>query len=149
MKFIKILGVAVGAAAAVFAASLAVKNPGNSAETSENSDVTSLLTRRYKTAEDLPAVVERIESLAAGQTTYGRNWNIVDSRTKDNSATLKFEVPVVIFTDDLEINVNFPSSDEFIVNVRSASRVGSSDFGENKRHVAQILAAMDSAFGNK
>lgn len=56
--------------------------------------------------------------------------------------TLHAEVPVLTFTDDLTVTLS-SNNKETTVNVRSASRVGKGDFGENRRHIIQLLTALD------
>ena len=152
-KFIKIFTIAAILIIGMIVLILFVLNLQTSAETSVNSGDNSLLTRRYQTAKDIVAIAKDMELLLAGQTTYFRNWKVVESKIENNSAVIKTEVPVVIFTDDLEVRLNLePSKDfgsagnEIIVNARSASRMGDSDFGENRRHIKQILKEIDSYF---
>lgn len=153
MKIIKIGGVVVGLIVAGTVATLFILNPQNYAETSEDAGDNALLTRRFKTVKDISALVEDLKFLLSGQTTYGRNWKVAGSEIENDSAVIKAEVPIVIFTDDLEVRLNFAPSknidsvkNEIVVNVRSASRVGNSDFGENRRHIKQILEKLDLHF---
>ena len=133
----------VGIIPAIGLAALAVRNPTNVAETSETSE--ALKTRHYKT--DLQNFVAETEKIIPTLSTYGQNWRVIESKTENNSATIKAEVPVVIFTDDLEIKANIDKEKgEITVDVHSASRVGNSDFGENRRHILQILEALDKKF---
>lgn len=146
MKTLLKIGIAGGAVIAGIGITLAVLNPTNVAETGEKSG--ELQTRRYKIHEkDFSDAVEDIKFLLAGQTTYGRGWRVVDSKIENNTAVVKAEVPVVVFTDDLEVRLSFePAVKEMIVNAQSSSRVGQSDLGENRRHIRQILDVMDTLF---
>lgn len=117
--------------------------PGNVAETGANNE---LKTRIY--AADLPTVFETVKEIVLTLSTYGRNWKLADSETKTDKAIVKAEVPVVLFTDDLIVNMK-QSDGKTAVDVRSNSRVGQSDFGENRRHVLQILNALDEKFAAK
>ena len=133
----------LGAIPAAGFAALAALNPTNVAETSESSE--TLQTRHYKT--DLQNFVAETEKIIPTLSTYGKSWRVVESTTENNSATIKAEVPVVFFTDDLEIKaIKKTEKNEIIVNVHSASRVGKSDLGENRRHILQILEALDKKF---
>lgn len=144
MSIIKIIGIAAGVAVAGMAG-LAALNPGNVAETSEDAKDELLKTRRYKT--DLQKFVTEAENIVPTLATYGQNWKIASSNLYENSASIKTEVPVVFFTDDLEIKAeNDAEKGEVTVNIHSGSRVGKSDLGENRRHVLQILAALDEKF---
>ncbi len=144
MNIIKVLGIAAGVAAAGLTG-LAITNSGNVAETSADGKDESLKTRRYQV--DLKTFVEETERLILTLTTYGQNWRIISADVAENSATVKAEVPVVFFTDDLEISAKKEADkEEITVDVRSASRVGKSDLGENRRHILQILKALDAKF---
>jgi uncharacterized protein (DUF1499 family) len=144
MNILKIIGIAAGVAVAG-AASLAIMNPTNIAETSADAKEEALRPRIYKT--DLQNFVGETEKIIADQTTYGKSWKFIATDTNGNSASIKVEVPVVVFTDDLVIKADFNSEkSELTVNIRSNSRVGKSDLGENRRHVLQILQALDEKF---
>ena len=133
----------LGAIPAVGFGALAVLNPTNVAETSETSEI--LPTRHYKT--DLQNFVAETEKIIPTISTYGQSWRVMESKTENNSATIKVEVPVLFFTDDLEIKANpDKEKNEITVNLRSASRVGKSDLGENQRHILQFLNALDKKF---
>ena len=133
----------LGAIPAVGIAALAALNPTNVAETSETSE--TLRSRHYKT--DLQNFVAETEKIIPTLSTYGQSWRVVESKTENNAATIKAEVPVLFFTDDLVINANFnEEKNETTINIRSASRVGKSDLGENRRHILQILEALDEKF---
>ncbi|MGI8640696.1 MAG: DUF1499 domain-containing protein [Pyrinomonadaceae bacterium] len=158
MNIIKVLGIAAGVAVAGLAG-LAITNPGNAAETSNDGKDESLQTRRYRV--DFKTFVEETEKLIPTLTTYGQSWKLIGSggggggtvggnESQNHSATFIIEVPVAFFTDDLEINANkVAGKDELTVNVRSSSRLGKSDLGENRRHVLQILEALDTKFAGK
>ena len=144
MNILKIIGIAAGVVVAG-AAGLAVMNPTNIAETSVDAKEEILRPRRYKI--DLQTFTGETAKIVPTLSIYGRNWTLVSNNAAGNSATIKVEVPVVVFTDDLEIKADFDAgNNETIVNIRSNSRVGKSDLGENRRHVLQILAALDEKF---
>ena len=133
----------IGAIPAIGFGTLAAFNRTNAAETSETSE--TLQTRHYKI--DLQTLVAETQKIIPTLSTYGQSWRVVESETKNDSAIIKVEVPVLIFVDDLEISaVKKVEKDEIIVNARSASRIGNSDFGENRRHISQLLNALDEKF---
>ncbi|CAN5417196.1 hypothetical protein BH18ACI1_BH18ACI1_11120 [soil metagenome] len=155
MNIIKVLGIAAGVAAAGLAG-LAVTNPGNTAETSTDNKDKDLKTRHYQV--DFNTLVKEIKKMIPTLTTYGQNWKLIGGGDGSGtvggsgsySAKIIVEVPVIFFNDDLEINVNKEEDkDEITVNVRSASRVGKSDLGANKRHIVQILKTLDEKFAGK
>ncbi len=155
MSWLKILGVAAGALIAG-AAGLAVTNPGNVAETSVDNKDADLRSRRYKTSlENFRLETEKIIPTLS---TYGKNWKLgrggggggksSDMDWESGSASMSVEVPVLVFTDDLNITAEADGKTEGItVNIRSASRFGNSDLGENRRHILQLLKVLDEKFG--
>ena len=144
MNILKIIGIAAGVAVAG-AASLAIMNPTNIAETAADAKEAALRPRIYKT--DLQKFIGETEKVVGEQTTYGKSWKVISTDKTDNSTSIKAEVPVVFFVDDLVIKADFNGEKgETTINVRSNSRVGKSDLGENRRHVLQILAALDEKF---
>ncbi len=142
MKILKIIGIVVGLAAAIMVG-LVIMNPNNIAETSVDAKEEALRPRKYKT--DLPTFIGETEKIIANQTTYLKSWKLISSSSAGATASLKIEVPVVIFIDDLEIKAEV-QNEEVLVNVHSNSRVGKSDLGENRRHILQILEALDKKF---
>ena len=119
--------------------------PDNIAETAPDGGAKNLKTRFYKT--DLATAAAAADGIVPTLSSWGSNWKLSDQKNEGSSAVLKAEVPVVIFTDDLEINMT-GGENGVTVNVRSNSRVGKSDFGENRRHVVQFLEALDKKLGN-
>ena len=145
MRLVKIIGlIALGAVIGGIAV-LAILNPDTSAQTSHNGKYENLRPRRYKTSLENFAL--ETEKIIPSLTTYGQNWKLVSRSSDTNSALIKAEVPVLIFTDDLEIKAeSHKETGEIIVNVYSSQRVGLNDWGENRRHVLQILEALDERF---
>jgi len=119
--------------------------PTNIAETAPNHAEESLRTRHYRT--DLKTFVGETEKIIPTISTYGRSWRFDGTDARQDLAFIRAEVPVVVFTDDLQIKAEKDATGT-IVNVHSNSRVGKSDFGENRRHVLQILEALDKKFNN-
>jgi uncharacterized protein (DUF1499 family) len=82
-----------------------------------------------------------------GLSTYGRPWRLVGTTPAAEAGggfTVRAEVPVLLYTDDLEVRVQPGEGNaHWLVNVRSQSRVGKSDLGENRRHVVQLLRSLD------
>ena len=171
MKTYKMIGIAVGAIIAGTVITLAVLNPNSYAETRENA-AGDLHTRRYDLPDEVrfdqngkryernelnekSRTIQDIEWILSKQITYGRNWKVVQTLVEKDSAIIKAEVPVVIFTDDLEGRIQFSLPENLdsptrkaVINVRSASRIGNSDLGENRRHIKQLLDEFEFAFRN-
>ena len=55
-----------------------------------------------------------------------------------------YETPVMRFVDDVELRLD---ENNQVIHVRSASRVGNSDLGANRKRVARIRAAFDKQIG--
>lgn len=137
-KWLLVLPVGViGAATAV----LAILNPSIEAQTSpENSDA-RLRTRRYQAAigDVHRSTLEIIPQLRK----YGAHWRLAQA---DLPTEVRAEVPVFIFGDDLIVTLK-ADGDATKVDVHSKSRFpGRSDLGENRRHILQLLAALDAKF---
>ncbi len=120
--------------------------PDNVAETAPDGGAKDLKTRVYKTdpANAAKIALETIPTLSS----WGSNWKLTENKIENDTAIVKAEVPVVFFTDDLEVKIK-QTTGGVTVDVRSNSRVGKSDFGENRRHVVQILEALDKKFGSQ
>lgn len=115
----------------------------NLAQTSPHAADSSLRTRFYTASS---ADVTQFAQGKSPQTrTYFRRWKLVANTTKNGVATLKFEVPVLLFTDDLTLSIS-EENGETRVDARSQSRIGKGDFGENARHIRQILQTLDAKF---
>ena len=135
------------AAVFVFAVLLLVGRiyyPTNVAATAPDHAEAALRTRYYKT--DLNTFRAETETIVRSLSTWGRSWKHIATEENGNSALVRAEVPVVVFTDDLWVKAE-RAADGVVVNVHSNSRVGKSDFGENRRHLLQILEALDARLG--
>ena len=134
------------------------RSPGNVAETSPAPVDVELQTRRYEIRSDIATARKEIEQIIITLTTYGKTWriathsdNLQAAFNEAESPTLSLiraEVPVVIFTDDLQIRLRQYAPNRLALDVKSASRVGKSDFGENRRHIKQLLTALDNHFNH-
>jgi uncharacterized protein (DUF1499 family) len=121
--------------------------PDNVAETAPDGGKKDLKTRYYKT--DLTNAAKTVAEIIPTLSSWGSNWKLTENKTEGDSAIIKAEVPVVFFTDDLEVKIiKTENESEVKVDVRSSSRVGKSDFGENRRHVVQLLDALDKRNAN-
>ena len=119
--------------------------PDNVAETAPDGGRKGLKTRFYD--QDTNRVREASKAVIGRLSTWGGAWKLVDETDGGSAAKLKVEVPVVVFTDDLEVTIK-KEEEKSRVDVSSRSRVGKSDFGENARHVAKFLTALDEELGS-
>lgn len=118
--------------------------PDNIAETSLDGGNKNLKTRVYQT--DLIMAEKAVREIIPTLSTWGGKWKIVgESESADKGKIIKAEIPVVVFTDDLEVYIK-QNQDKVSIDAKSNSRVGKSDFGENARHVRQLLDALDEKF---
>jgi len=130
----------VGVAGATVAV-LAALNPSIETRTSPDSSDARLRTRRYEAGieEVRRSTLEIIPQLRK----YGARWRLSESDVENKIVA---EVPVFVFTDDLIITLR-DDEGATTVDVHSKSRFrGRSDLGENRRHVLQLLAALDEKF---
>ncbi len=147
--FVWLVGAAVVAAGAGVAV-MGTLNPTMSAETASDPKDARLKTRRYHLQGDLANMRRTVEEIIPTLKTWGSNWRLTTTQPEDSSAAteiVRAEIPVVVFTDDIRIELR-QEADEVIVNARSNSRISDqgSDFGENRRHLLQILQALDEKF---
>lgn len=115
--------------------------PDNIAETAPDGGKKNLKTRIYNS--DLETAGKTVKEIIPTLSTYGGNWKLVgETDNTEKGKVIKAEVPVVIFADDLEVYIK-EIGNEVSIDAKSNSRVGKSDFGENARHVNQLLKALD------
>lgn len=145
-------------------------NPTNVAQTRPDHPDAALRTRRL--ALPLATAAAVVREVVPNLKTYGRRWRLVSSGAIDNAFAasssidninfspdaiditfasgafvVRVEVPVVVFTDDLQVVLRQSGAGHTLLDVRSASRVGRGDLGENKRHIRQLLRALQARLG--
>lgn len=118
----------------------------NQIQTSPDASDAALRTRFYSAPlEDVEVATREIVPTLGS---YGRPWRFMSAGFVDEAAGSRFaaiEVPVLMFVDDLKVTLQAQDG-KTRVDVESKSRVGHSDFGENRRHVLQVLSALDKRF---
>jgi len=121
----------------VFARLMNTNPPTNSAHTSPNDP--DLYSNVLESQPELAAP----EIAKLRLSTYGRVWKFVGQKqiSKDE-IELQFHVPVVVFTDILTVSLKRQDAETTVVNVESHSQIGKGDFGENRRHVKQMIKAI-------
>ncbi|MEP6924951.1 MAG: DUF1499 domain-containing protein [Pyrinomonadaceae bacterium] len=143
----------VGAAAIATSAGitvLGILNPTMFAETASEPKDERLRTRHYSLQGDLPQMRRTVEEIIPTLRTWGSSWRFTERQPGDSGANVEVvraEIPVVVFMDDIHIELR-QEGGEVLVDVRSNSRISDegSDFGENRRHLLQILQALDERF---
>lgn len=116
---------------------LGAQNTGNVAQTQPEASDAGLRTRHYKTS--LAEAHREVLSALGQLRTYGKPWRV----TSHEENEVHVEVPVLIFTDDLVVSLKEGHAG-VTLDVRSASRVGRNDLGENRRHILQLLSLLDA-----
>lgn len=86
---------------------------------------------------------ERIIEAAERAAGSLRGWTVTNVDHDAGVVTAVRTTRLFRFRDDITIRVEPGSSDEqFVVNVRSKSRVGKGDFGQNARNIRELQAAL-------
>jgi uncharacterized protein (DUF1499 family) len=107
-------------------------------------DVTTGETRAYpelaphRYAEPPDQVYAVMQRVAAGIP----RWRVVREEAERRTLHVELKTALFDFTDDLTARVD-PSENGSEVVIRSHSRVGRGDLGENARHIAALQARMD------
>lgn len=110
--------------------------PTNRAQTSLDASEDAR-TRVYSAS--LNEVAAKVRALRLS--TYGRSWKMMPGGARGE---VVFRVPVIVFSDLLTVSLHAQGQGETRVDIESHSLVGQGDFGENRRHVRQILRALDA-----
>ena len=66
-----------------------------------------------------------------------------DIDLQSNQINAVFRIPVFGFKDDVNIIAESTGPDESILHIKSASRVGESDLGVNRRRIKRIIATVN------
>lgn len=72
-----------------------------------------------------------------------RTWEIRRADDREGVIEAAARTPVFRFTDDVEIRIGLDENAQTRVDVRSASRRGSSDLGTNARRIARFFKHLD------
>ncbi|HEX8359361.1 MAG TPA: DUF1499 domain-containing protein [Longimicrobium sp.] len=71
-------------------------------------------------------------------------WTVAEPDARSGTIRAEAHTGLLKFTDDVSIRISLDDKGMTRVDVRSASRVGSADFGTNARRVARFLHAVDA-----
>jgi len=124
----------------LFSIGMNTNPPSNRAQTAPDASDPALQTRVYGAPVEL--VARAVQSVQVS--TYGRGWEL-DDGTSSEPNKIVFRVPVILFTDVLTVSLQSVGVDKTRLDVESHSLVGQGDFGENRRHIKQLLSALDGA----
>jgi uncharacterized protein (DUF1499 family) len=108
----------------------------NVVETGRTPEYPDLQPRQYRAHRDqvLEAALRAVKALP--------RWTPVSSRPELGEIRAEAGTRLLRFVDDVAIRVE-EQAGATVVNVRSASRVGRGDFGQNARNVRAFLAELD------
>jgi len=122
-----------------FSIAMNTNPPSNRAQTAPHAPDPALQTRVYAAPVEL--VAEKVRALHIS--TYGRSWKL-DEDAEVGPNKIVFRVPVIVFTDILTVSLQSEGGDKTRLDVESHSQIGKGDFGENRRHIKQLLNVLDA-----
>lgn len=72
-------------------------------------------------------------------------WKVIQTDTTAYRVRCEVKTPLNLFTDDVTVQItpSGPDGDASKVQVRSHSRIGRADLGQNAQHIRELQAAMD------
>lgn len=112
----------------------------NVVETGNTPAYPELLPRRYQERKD------RVFDAALRAVGRLPRWRVTLSRPERGEITAEARTRLLRFVDDVTVRVD-EQNGVTVVNVRSASRVGRSDFGQNARNILAFFAELDRQMG--
>nr|CAA9290097.1 hypothetical protein AVDCRST_MAG63-4270 [uncultured Armatimonadetes bacterium] len=111
-------------------------------------DVTTGRSREYPDLQDRHYAAPLRETLAAAEAAARdiRRWRVVRTDTTAHTLHVEIRTAIPLFTDELTARVapEGPGHRHSRVNIRSRSRIGRGDLGENARHIRALQRAMDA-----
>lgn len=131
---IVVVGVAI---LAVVALSLLSCWPAiNVVETGKTPEYPDIAPRRYE------ATVERVFDATLHAVNRLPRWSLRSYQPETREIHAEARTRLFQFVDDVHVRVT-NQGDEAVVQVRSASRVGKGDFGQNARNIRALFGAID------
>lgn len=126
-----------GAVLAVVAFSLLSHWPAiNVVETGKTPEYPDVVPRRYE------ATAERVFDAILHVVNRLPRWSLVSYRPETGEIHVEARTRLLRFVDDVHVRV-VNEGDDAVVQVRSASRVGRGDFGQNARNIRALFDAVD------
>lgn len=108
----------------------------NVVETGRTPEYPDLQPRQYRAPKD------RVFDAARRAVNAMPRWTVVSSRPEQGEIRAEARTKLLRFVDDVVVRVTEQGGDTS-VNVRSASRLGRGDFGQNARNVRALLDELD------
>jgi uncharacterized protein (DUF1499 family) len=113
----------------------------NVVETGNTPAYPDLLPRRYREGK------MRVFDAALRAMDRLPRWQVISSRQEQGEIEAEARTRLLRFVDDVTVRVE-ERDDLTVVNVRSASRVGRGDFGQNARNVRAFFEELDRQMGS-
>ncbi len=114
----------------------------NVVETGKTPEYPDVVPRRYHASTDrvFAAVLQAVGRML--------RWTLVSSRPEQGAIQAEAATRLFRFVDDVTIRCVEQNGDA-VVNVRSASRVGRGDFGQNARTIRAFFDELDRQMGDR
>jgi uncharacterized protein (DUF1499 family) len=112
----------------------------NIVETGKTPEYPDVVPRQYSASKD------RVFDAALRAVGRMPRWTLVSSRPEQGDIRVEASTRLLRFVDDVVIRVT-EDDGRAAVNVRSASRVGRSDFGQNARNIRAFFSELDRQMG--
>ncbi|MFQ5588999.1 MAG: M28 family peptidase [Nitrospiria bacterium] len=112
----------------------------NKAETCPDHTDPSLKTRTYALPRD------RLFKALSHVIKARPRWKIIRHDLSEGIITAERQTRIFGFIDDIEIRISKTDEDAVTLNLKSASRVGKGDFGQNARNIREIFTGLDRQF---
>ncbi len=113
----------------------------NKAETRPDHPDPSLKTRTYilPAARLFTALIDVIQTLP--------RWKVVHQEAENGEISAERKTRLFGFIDDIKIRLTTTEPGKTTLNIKSASRVGKGDLGQNARNIREIFSALDHKIG--
>ncbi|HHO59185.1 MAG TPA: DUF1499 domain-containing protein [Thiotrichales bacterium] len=107
----------------------------NVAETADNHPFRELKTPVFNRPADVvyKQVVDAVAALG---------WKVVYSDPDNQIINATIQTPLLLFTDDMMVQVKYIDPQHSSLHIRSASRIGKADFAANEGHILALLKAL-------
>lgn len=114
----------------------------NIVETGKTPEYPDVMPRQY------PASKDRVFDAALHAVSRMPRWTLVSSRPEQGEIRVEVTTRLFRFVDDVVVRCA-EQNGVTVVNVRSASRVGRGDLGQNARNIRAFFEALDSQLGDR
>ena len=108
-------------------------------------DVTTGESAAYPTLRSRVYYTELDQAMTAAEQAVGRlpRWKLASRDSENDILEAEVQTPLRLFTDDVTLYFFALGHGQTRVTLRSRSRIGAADLGENAAHIRQLQRAMD------